>query len=148
MTSPNNGQEFDGTAAEMRDSPWLSAEDLVPAPGKQATVTIERVMKYRNVQFDKGRSKPEAYALKFAGKQRELVLNATNRKKLVELFGPKVDDWKRQKVSLYVSSTTLAGKTVPCIRIREPAPAKPEQEKTMDQLEREAADRAAQQGGE
>lgn len=148
MPSPN-GSNFDGSAAEMRDSPWLSAEDLMPAPGQKANVVIERVMKYNNVEFDKGRKKKEVYTLHFAGKQRELVLNATNRKSLVALFGVRAADWKGQAIQIYVTTTQLAGNQVPCIRIREADQPTPRQvqvgTKSVEQLEAEAADRAREQ---
>lgn len=115
-----NGQDFDGTTAEMRDSPWLAAEDLQAAPGGKANVTIERVLKYTNVRFAAGPAKPEVYALKFAGKQRELALTASaNRKEMARQFGIKTADWIGKKIQLYTSTTKLKGEDVPCIRIRE-----------------------------
>lgn len=94
-------QEFAGTSGQMRkDSPWLASEDILDAGDVLAE--IEAVYQHKDAQFDDGRTET-VFALKFVGKQRQLVLNATNRKKLVALFGTsKVGEWKGKKIVLYV----------------------------------------------
>jgi hypothetical protein len=110
--------EFTGRSAEMRaDTPWLAAEDLLGVG--EAKVTISGVFRHTNVEFEAGRKKPEAFAVAFAGKAKQLVLNATNRKTLVKMYGPNVVAWKDKPCVLYVTTTKLKGEQVPCIRIKE-----------------------------
>ena len=114
----NKSDEFDGRSAEMKkDSPWLSAEDLIGL-GDVAAV-IEKVYRHQDVEFDGGRKEKVVYSIEFKGKKKQLVLNSTNRKTLVVLFGVNVKDWSGKPVKLYVDSNVkMMGKTVSGIRIR------------------------------
>jgi hypothetical protein len=120
--------EYTGPIATMRDSPWLSSEDLEDPKGSgwlQEVVTIEGVMEIHNAQFKGGRSKKKCYAVQFIGKARMLVLNGVNRETLKEMFGRTTPDWIGKRVLLYVKpDVQLAGKKVPGIRIK-PAPDPP-----------------------
>jgi len=114
---------FEGRSAEMRKpTPWLSSEDLMDLPG-DVEVVIEAVYAHRGAIFDDGR-KEDVYSLKFAGKQKQLILNATNRRRLIELFGTtKVKEWIGKKITLYVESGIrkpggIRGETTTGIRIR------------------------------
>jgi hypothetical protein len=122
---PMTEHEYTGPISTMRDSPWLSSEDLEDPNGKgwlQEVVTIEGVMEIRNAQFKGGRSKAKCYAVQFVGKARMLVLNGVNRETLKEMFGRTVPDWIGKQVLLYVKPDVRLGKqTVPGIRIK-PAP--------------------------
>ena len=111
-------EEFEGYTSEMRESPWLASEDILGF--SELPVTIESVHRHKNVQFDQGRKKDVVYAVKFAGTTKQLVLNATNRKTLVRMFGSNVKRWKEQKVSLYVDTKVkYQGKLTNGIRIKE-----------------------------
>ncbi len=111
-------EKFDGPAAEMRNSPWLASEDL--AGREQFTLTIEEVFKHRNVTFDKGRVEPIVWALAFKETDKQMVVNGTNRRRIVALYGPRTDEWRQKTVTLYVDhKVKLAGKTVDGIRVRE-----------------------------
>ncbi len=118
-------EKFTGRSAEMRkDTPWLSSEDLMDV-GKDVEVEISGVFKHKNAVFDDGR-KDTVYALAFKGKTKQLVLNATNRKRLVAMFGTtKVDQWIGKKISLYVEDGVrkpggARGETTCGIRVRTP----------------------------
>lgn len=67
-----------------------------------------------------GRKQPKLFAVKFSGKERQLVLNATNRKTLAGKFGTDTKAWKGQKVLLYVKDGVRnpAGGTTKGIRIK------------------------------
>jgi len=110
------GEQFRGRASEMRESPWLSSEDLIGLG--DVTLTIEDVRRYENLSFAKGRKKPQAYGIKFAGAARELILNGTNRVALMRAYGIDVTDWIGKPITLYIDHTQLAGQSVPCIRFR------------------------------
>lgn len=95
-------EPFAGRSAEMRkETPWLSSEDLMDV-GHDVEVEIETVYRHRDAVFDDGRTET-VYAVKFKGKEKQLILNATNRKRLVSLCGStKVSNWVGKKVALYV----------------------------------------------
>lgn len=111
------GKPYEGPSGVGRDSVWLTSEDLVE--GRDLEVTIENVILYPEVSFQGGRKRNNYLGLKFAGKERILGLNATNRKALNRMFGNVVRAWKGQKVTLYVTQTQMAGETVNCVRIRD-----------------------------
>ena len=122
---PMTEHEYTGPISTMRDSPWLSSEDLEDPSGtgwNTEVVTIEGVMESRQAQWKGGRTKKLCYAVQFIGKPRMLVLNGVNRETLKEMFGRTVPDWIGKQVLLYVKPDVRLGKqTVPGIRIK-PAP--------------------------
>jgi len=111
------GKTYEGPSGIGRDSLWLTSEDLVE--GKDVTVKIADVVLYPEVKFQGGRVRNNYLGLKFAGKERVLGMNATNRKVLNKMFGNIVRGWKGKEITLYVSETQLAGETVKCVRIRD-----------------------------
>ena len=120
-------KDYKGAASTMRDSPWLSSEDLENPNGNdylQVVVTIKSVKEIADAQFKGGRTKKKCYALEFEGKERWLVLNGVNRETCKEMFGRKAADWIGKRLTLYVKTDVLLmGKKVPGIRIK-PAPEK------------------------
>jgi hypothetical protein len=110
------GSEYTGASGIGRDSNWLTAEDLVE--GRDVKVKIEKVVLYDEVTFQGGRKKKNMIGLQFAGKERVLGLNATNRKAMNKQFGNITKSWKGQEITLYVTDTTFAGESVKCVRIR------------------------------
>lgn len=116
MSKKPKGEVFEGRSAEMKESPWLASEDLL---GKEVSVEIAQVYRFKDVEFDAGRKEATVYAVEFKGATKQLVLNSTNRKKLVQKFGPNVKDWTGETVTLYVDTNVrLMGKRVSGIRIK------------------------------
>ena len=118
-----DSKPLDGRSAEMRKpTPWLSSEDLMDI-GHDVEVEIEGVFKHVDAASDDGR-KETVFALKFAGKEKQFVLNVTNRKRLIDLFGTtKVPEWKGKKIKLYVEHGIRKpggkrGETTTGIRVR------------------------------
>jgi hypothetical protein len=112
-------EKFEGRSALMRTSPWLAAENLDGLPDQ--TCEIEDVLLYKNVSMQDGRKKPQVFALKFKNKDMQLVLNATNRKRLVMLFGTITKEWRGKSVKLYVDDNVKnpsGGAPTKGIRIR------------------------------
>lgn len=108
-------QKFEGRSAEMKaDSPWLAAEDILGLP--PLSVKIKEVFFNKNVKFDKGRTE-DRYSLAFEGKKKELLVNSTNRKRLVNMFGPESKEWAGKTIKLYTEKTNLMGEIVDGIRI-------------------------------
>lgn len=50
--------------------------------------------------------------------QKPMILNVTNSKSIAKLYGPYIEDWAGKLVTLFASTTRLAGETVECLRIR------------------------------
>ena len=116
MNKPD-GEVFEGRSSEMKESPWLASEDLMDAG--DVKVKIVACHRYKDVEFDKGRKEPTVYTLQFEGKQKQLVLNNTNRKTLVAKYGTNVKDWTDKEVVLFVDKNVrFAGKRVCGIRIK------------------------------
>lgn len=111
-----------------KDSQWLASEDIGT---REVTVTIEHVEIYNDVAFDGGRKEAKVSALKFAGKEKRMILNATNRKTLVRLYGMDTAQWQGKPVTLYVDMRVrqVGGGYGPGLRIKsEPAKAHTAQE--------------------
>lgn len=110
-------REFDGTTTSMRfASVWLSSEDLLDI-GEQV-VTIEKVFHNKDVDFGEGRRVKECFSIKFKEFDKQLVLNSTNRKLLVEMYGTKVREWFGKQVTLYVTEVMSFGELKNAVRIR------------------------------
>lgn len=109
---------FEGRSSEMKpDSPWLASEDILDVGDVE--VTIKACHRHKDVAFDKGRKSPVVYSVEFEGKRKQLVLNSTNRQKIVEHYGGNVKEWSGKTIVLYVDhEVQLKGKKVNGIRIR------------------------------
>lgn len=97
--STHHTEEFNGNVSQMRVSEWLASEELIGL-GKRPVV-IEQAYKHENVPMEGGRREKVLYALKFKGVQKQMILNATNRKALSSAFGASVKEWKGKTVLLF-----------------------------------------------
>ena len=111
-------EQFTGRTAAMRVSPWLASEDLDGLG--DVPVEIEAVYLHRDAVMQDGRKQPTLYAVKFKGKERQMVLNATNRKTLAAAFSANVKEWSGKKIMLYVKDGVRnpAGGTTKGIRVK------------------------------
>jgi hypothetical protein len=100
--------EFDGRASEMRDSPWLASEDLDGVG--EVKLTIRKVHKHTDVEFEAGRKKPVVYALEFEKAKRQLALNGTNRRWLAAKYGNNVQGWIGKEITLHVVNGIKVGR--------------------------------------
>lgn len=97
-------------------SNYLKASDI---GDKQPAVTIDRV----EVE-PVGRDKEMKPILYFKGKEKGMVLNKTNSRKIAELTGSKdTDNWSGCQIRLYSTETEFAGEMVECIRVKAAAAA-------------------------
>lgn len=118
MSDKPIGRVYSGLSGAMRSSPWLAAEDIT-AVG-DVKVTIEEVFNYDSVEFDAGRTKKNVFTVKFAGKEKELVLNSSNRKAIVKKYGAHTKDWKGKEITIFHDKTVkMKGQAVGGIRIRQ-----------------------------
>ena len=119
MSEVPQGAEYRGPSGIARESVWLCSEDL--PHDRDTEVGIESVIIRRNVQMQGGRPKSIALSLKFVGKSRELMLNATNRKTLAALFeSNQCEAWFGKRVALFVEQDVRRpdGTRGPAVRIR------------------------------
>jgi len=111
-------------ANELCPSPNLQALDIGTELGDSVNVTIKG--------FDKsevGKEKQVRSRLFVEEFDRPLVINRTNVKALIDLFGNDTADWIGESFNLYVSETSFNGDTVRCLRARAPKLEKNVEEK-------------------
>lgn len=98
---------------DLYPSNYLKASDLGEA---QPVVTIDRV----EVE-PVGRGKEMKPVIYFTNKQKGMVLNKTNSKKIADIAGsPDTDDWHGVQVKLFATEVDFQGETVEAIRIKAP----------------------------
>lgn len=102
----------------MFDSQFLFAVHL---GGKPVTLTMREV-KAGELIGEKGRKtkKPIVY---FEGKQLGLALNRTNMKIVAGMYGFDTRAWIGKRVTLFPTTTQMAGQTVDCIRVKPTIPS-------------------------
>lgn len=128
MGEPNMGhaEKFRGDSTEVctSSSPWFSAEDIPADSWDGVVLQIEDVLVRKGVKFNKGKSRPRELSLKFAGIEKELVVNVTNRRILDSMFTPATANWVGKWVTAYVQKgiTTGDGSTKNGIRFRDDGP--------------------------
>ena len=124
--------EYTGSSAAIKgDCPWLASEDIL---GKgDIVVTIEACHAVQDAEFEGGR-KEDLYTLSFVGAKKQLILNSTNRKRLVRMYGTNVGDWKGKPITLYVEEGIRCfGEVRNGLRIRPTKPTvKPKQAPKTD----------------
>lgn len=91
------------------NSDFLKADDL--PEGKEFELTISGT----DTTTMEGKDK---LVVHFQGKEKGLVLNNTNFKKISTAYGTDDDNWVGKKVLLYRDITEFQGKDVPCLRVR------------------------------
>lgn len=83
--------------------------------GQDVTVTIDYVV--REMITGTGGKKEECTVAHLRD-VKPFILNATNSKTIAKLYGPYIEDWAGQRITLFASTAKLAGDTVECLRIR------------------------------
>lgn len=92
--------------------------------GEDLVVTID----YVQLEVVKGTGgKEEQCSVAHLVGQKPLILNMTNSKTIHKLYGPYIEDWRGKQITLFASTTKLAGEMVECLRIRPAAPKKEKQ---------------------
>lgn len=116
------GALYRGPCGALRDSNWLTAETL--PVDRDTIVTIEAVVRRTLVKF-KDQEKKGYGSLRFAGRDKELGLNATHIRVLKALFGGDTTAWFGKRIALYIDPNVNAfGQIVSAVRIRaKPVPA-------------------------
>lgn len=94
----------------MFDDPFLKAAHL---DGRDVTVTMLKVTQ-EAVGVDK-ELRPVLFVEQFA---KGIVLNKTNARRIVGLYGPTTEDWTGKQITLFPTEAEFKGESVECIRIR------------------------------
>ena len=94
-------------------SEWLSGLDLA---GKTVNVMIATVDEVIVEDPRTGKQKCKV-AVTFAGAKKRLLLNATNAKSLVKLFGLETDNWAGCGVALKPENVTAFGQSYCVVRV-------------------------------
>jgi hypothetical protein len=97
----------------MTDREFLFAYDL---QGRDVTVTISRVV--AGQLTDQNGRKSKKPVVFFEGKDKGLALNSTNAKTIAALYGNYVEAWVGKSITIYPTTTKMAGEVVECIRVR------------------------------
>lgn len=100
--------------------------------GKDLTVTIIKV-EVKRVKGEGG--KEEDCTVATLKGQKPFIINRTNAKTITKLYNsPYIEDWAGKKITLYATTTRVAGETVECLRIR---PQIPKEEDFTKEIEAE-----------
>ena len=83
--------------------------------GEDLTVVIAHVA--REIITGTGGKKEECTVAHLKN-QKPFILNSTNQKSIAKLYGPFIEDWAGRPITLFASTTKMAGETVECLRIR------------------------------
>jgi hypothetical protein len=102
---------------EFCPSPHLEPLDIGDKIGDEKVLTMKAVQ-VETVGSDQVRKG----VLFFEEFNRGWVLNKTNSRTIAALHGNETKQWKGKRITVYRSETPFAGKTVPCIRVRETKP--------------------------
>lgn len=106
----------------LTEMPYLGAYSLVGK--KEMTLTIKEI-KQELVTGSAGR-KETCIVAYFTDAEKPMILNRTNCKTISKIYDtPIVEKWQGKKITIYASTTSLAGETVECLRIRPTAPVAP-----------------------
>ena len=105
---------------EVFPSKYLKADDL---DGKAAVVTIKDAP-FEILKGTDGKEQGKV-VLYFNKTKKALPLNRVNWDAVADILGDDTEDWPSGRIELYPTTTEMAGKTVPCIRVRKPNGALP-----------------------
>lgn len=117
-------ETYTGKVSGMKTSPWLASEDLLGISPQQ--VIISGVYRHEDVPMDGGRREKLLFAIGFEKIQKQMILNATNRKSLSRQFGADTKAWIGKQVTLTVQDGIRkpggrAGETTTGLRILDPS---------------------------
>lgn len=89
--------------------------------GRDVTVTIESIEPRHELARTDG-TKEYKPILRFAGKEKGMVLNKTNATTIAGLFGPEVSAWIGRSITIYPAHIQAFGKAHVAIRVRDRVP--------------------------
>lgn len=103
---------------EVFASKWLKAADLKE---RDHTVTIAAAEPQKMPNENKTK-----IALYFTGKEKGLLLNVTNAKRIAQMFGKETDKWIGKQVVIFPTQVEFSGDMVAAIRVKGVLPQRQE----------------------
>jgi hypothetical protein len=94
-------------------SKYLKASDLQDRPHSVVIAGI----KFETIGDDR------KLVMSFQGKQKGMVCNKTNAKRIAQLYGRNTEGWIGKEIVLFPTEVDFQGDTVPAIRVRMPKAA-------------------------
>lgn len=116
----------------MFPSKYLKADDI---QGQEPVVTIESLDMER--MKDKTGKEEDKWMLSFEGKEKGLILNKTNGKTLVGLFGDDTKEWMGKRIKLLTQEVEAFGERSMAIRISIQKPPQAGEAKPDSKLEKD-----------
>lgn len=101
-----------GKYGDLYSGNWLKADDLV----NQYTPVVLTQIRPEAIRQNDGSTR-NMLCIGFHNSEKRLILNVTNYNTLLEILGQNEDAWEGHQVNLHKTTTSMQGKTVPCIRI-------------------------------
>lgn len=108
-------------------SKYLAAHNL---EGKDVTLTIRQVVEREEIKTQRGSDfvsilyfEETLKSAKPGMEEKRFVLKPTNGDTIAALYGNDYSKWIGKRITLYPTTTSVGGKTVDCIRIRQIIPA-------------------------
>lgn len=98
--------------SEAFPSKYLCAADLRSQPSSLVMGVVEMEPVGRENEI-----KPVLY---FKGRRKGMVLNKTNSNAIVAQYGDDSDMWAGRTITIYPTTTDMAGDIVPCVRVQPP----------------------------
>jgi hypothetical protein len=136
--STGKSEPYNGPISAIRRSPYLASSDIIGLG--DLDVEIEGIFRDTDVDMGDGRKEAELFTIKFVGQPKRMVINAANLKVLSKAFGAKIENWKGQKVKLYVLDNIKAfGKLTTGLRLK--TDAKVAQQKASDTAQQSMLDK-------
>lgn len=94
-------------------SKYIKSSDLM---GKDVTKTIKKVAMDTLVR--QGGQKDKKPVIWFSDTEKMLVMNKTNCKTIISLYGKETNDWIGKRITLYPTRAQFGGSEVDAVRIR------------------------------
>lgn len=99
--------------------------------GNDLTVTIQEVRRETITMMG---GKKEDHSIMYLVGHKPMILNATNSKSIHKLYGPYIEHWAGQQITLFASTAKMGGELVECLRIRPSVPTKAKKTITGERL--------------
>jgi hypothetical protein len=106
---------------KLFDNRFIGAWDLQTDDGKPREAVVE-ISKVTIETLETERGKESCPVVWFAGKDKGMVLNRTNGKRIAKLYGADANGWAGKRVTLYPDTVKAFGEMVDCVRVK---PSKP-----------------------
>lgn len=101
--------------------PYVTGDML----GDKATVRVIKGARTEEMSLPGTSDKTTKLVLVFHGTGKKLILNKTNVKRIIKLYGPNTDAWRDQPIELHAESVRAFGAVHNSVRVGERKPQMP-----------------------